>query len=36
MKESRFTEEQILGFIKQANAGLPTEELGRKIGCCDW
>ena len=32
MKRSRFTEEQIIGFIKQAEAGMPVKELCRKGG----
>ena len=32
MKKSRFTEEQIIGSIKQAQAGLPIKELCRKGG----
>jgi len=35
MKKSRFTEEQIIGFIKQAQAGLPIKELCRKGGFSD-
>ncbi len=32
MRMSRFTEEQIIGFIKQAEAGVPIRELCRKGG----
>jgi len=32
MKESRFSEEQIIGFLKQAEAGMPVKELCRKGG----
>ena len=32
MKKSRFTTEQIIGFIKQADAGMPIVELGRLNG----
>jgi putative transposase len=35
MKRSRFTEEQIIGFIKQAEAGMPIKELCRKGGFSD-
>ena len=35
MSKSRFTEEQIIGFIKQAEAGLPIKELCRKGGFSD-
>jgi len=32
MKKSRFTTEQIIGFIKQADAGMPVAELARQHG----
>ena len=32
MKKSRFTTEQIIGFIKQADAGMAVAELCRKHG----
>ena len=35
MRESRFTQEQIIGFIKQAEAGMPVKELCRKGGFSD-
>ena len=35
MKKSRFTEEQIISFIKQAAAGMPIKELCRKGGFSD-
>ncbi len=35
MKKIRFTDEQIIGFIKQAEAGMPIKELCRKGGFSD-
>jgi putative transposase len=35
MKKSRYTEEQIIGFLKQAEAGMPLKELCRKGGFSD-
>jgi putative transposase len=35
MKKSRFTEEQIIGFLKQVDAGMPIKELCRKGGFSD-
>jgi putative transposase len=32
MRKSRFTEPQIIGMIKEQQAGLPTAELCRKHG----
>ena len=32
MKRSRFTEEQIIGILKEHEAGLPTAEVCRKHG----
>jgi putative transposase len=32
MKTSRYLEEQIIGFLKQAAGGMPIKELGRKGG----
>jgi putative transposase len=32
MKRTRFTEEQIIGFLKQAEAGMPIKELCRQGG----
>jgi putative transposase len=35
MKNSRFTEEQIIGFLRQAEAGLAVKELCRNGGFSD-
>jgi putative transposase len=32
MKKSRFTDEQMISFIKQADSGLPVADLCRKHG----
>ena len=35
MKKSRYTEEQIIGFIREAEAGIPVADLCRKHGFSD-
>ena len=35
MKKGRYSEEQIIGFLKQSDAGMPIKELCRKGGFSD-
>ena len=35
MKRKRYTEAQILGFLKEAEAGVPVKDLCRKHGLSD-
>ena len=35
MKQKRYTEAQILGFLKEAESGMPVKELCRKHGFSD-
>ena len=35
MRKSKYTEEQMIGFLKQAEAGMPVKELCRKGGFSD-
>ena len=35
MKKSRFTEEQIIGFLKEAESGVKVTELCRRCGFSD-
>lgn len=35
MRKSEYSEEQIIGFLKQAEAGMPIKELCRKGGFSD-
>lgn len=35
MKRKRFTEQQIIGFLKESEAGVPVKDLCRKHGFSD-
>jgi putative transposase len=35
MKRSKFSERQIVGVLKQAEAGVPVKDLCRKLGISD-
>ncbi len=35
MRKSNYTEEQIIGFLRQVEAGMPVKELCRKHGFSD-
>ena len=35
MRGKRFSEEQIIGILKEWESGLPIGELSRKYGVCD-
>ena len=35
MKQNRYREEQIIGILKEHEAGVPLQELCRKYGCSE-
>ena len=35
MRTSKYSEQQIIGFLRQAEAGMPIKEIGRKHGFSD-
>lgn len=35
MKSTKYTEEQIIGAVKQLEAGWPAEDLARELGVTD-
>ena len=36
MKKKRFTEQQIIDFLKEAESGAPVKDLCRNHGFSDW
>ena len=35
IRTSKYSEEQIIGFLRQAEAGMPIKDIGRKCGFSD-
>ena len=35
MRTSKYSEEQIIGFLRHAEVGMPIKEIGRKYGFSD-